>query len=192
MGWGLVDVEDNKENEASVRDLGTKLSKLKKGVHVLIKEHDDVIFDKTSIMCGLHTVSTKPKEIGEITLVYNFEASPTPPCISMIFLGQILFLQLAKNWDFFKKCKFDYFFFGKSSPIIYIKHLRFEKKLLTNNIYASNDNNIVFRVFNMSSSCFLFQFYDLKFSTKNWLELYKLPSGLLGLGFEGLCRQGKK
>ncbi len=68
-------------------------------------------------------------------------------------IGKFLFLKNVNSINFS---------FWKSSPIIYIKHLKFEKKkLLTNNTYANNDNNIIFRVFNMSSSCFLFQFCNI-------------------------------
>ncbi len=58
--WSLW--EDNKEEGAKVRDLDTKLSKPQKGAHVLIKEHDDVTYEKTSIIHGLHATIMEPKE----------------------------------------------------------------------------------------------------------------------------------
>jgi hypothetical protein len=55
-----------------VKDLGTKLSKPKKGAHVLMKEHDKITFEKTSIIRGLHATSTKPKETrGEKQLSFT-------------------------------------------------------------------------------------------------------------------------
>jgi hypothetical protein len=64
--------------------------------------------------------------MGEATIDYNFTTSPISPCTLMILLGQILLFRLMKNLGFRKKCKFIFFSFWKNSPIIYIKHLRFE------------------------------------------------------------------
>jgi hypothetical protein len=99
--------------------------------------------------------------MGEATIIYNFKASPIPSYTSMIFCRNFFATLVNKKLGFFKSVNLINFSFWKSSPLIYIKHFRFEKKLLIYNIYATNDNNIVFRVFNMFSSLIFSQFYDI-------------------------------
>ncbi len=59
-----------------------------------------------------------------------------------------------------------------------------KKKLLIDNTYASNDNNIVFKVFNMSSSCFFFQLYDIGNLAQNFSQSCRIFFEWI-IGFKG-------
>ncbi len=85
--------EDNGEDGAIIKTLESNFQNPKKVCMSWSKNMTMSLLKNTYNPWTIgYVYGTRRNEMGEATIIYNFKASPIPPCTSMIFLGQILLL----------------------------------------------------------------------------------------------------